>query len=54
MVKFTIKPIKKYFASKEREGKKLLFFEKITLRLAERKLKKTLRLLEKQGFKIKK
>ena len=29
MVKFTIKPIKEYFASKEKEGKKLLFFEKI-------------------------
>ena len=56
MVKFTIKPIKEYFASKEREGKKLLFFEKIGDSKTNRvEVKKNLiRLLENQGFKIKK
>ena len=56
MVKFTIKPIKEYFTSKEREGKKLLFFEKIgDSKTSREEIKKNLiRLLEKQGFKIKK
>ncbi len=56
MVKFTIKPIKEYFASKEKEGKKLLFFEKIgdSKTSKEERLKNLIRILEKQGFKIKK
>ena len=56
MVKFTIKPIKEYFASKEKEGKKLLFFEKIgdSKTSKEERLKNLVRILEKQGFKIKK
>ena len=56
MVKFTIKPIKEYFASKEKEGKKLLFFEKIgDSRISkEERLKNLIHILEKHGFKIKK
>ena len=56
MVKFTIKPIKEYLASKEKKGKKLQFFEKIgDSKSSREELKKNLiRLLEKQGFKIKK
>ena len=56
MVKFTIKPIKEYFASKEKDGKKLLFFEKIgDSKTSKEEIKKNLiGLLEKQGFKIKK
>ena len=56
MVKFTIKLIKEYFASKEKEGKKLLFFEKIgnSKTSKEELLENLKRLLEKQGFKIKK
>ena len=56
MVKFTIKPIKEYFASKEREGKNLLFFEKIgdSKTSKEERLENLKRLLEKHGFKIKK
>ena len=56
MVKFTIKPIKEYFALKEREGKKLLFFEKIgdSKTSKEERLENLKRLLEKHGFKIKK
>ena len=56
MVKFTIKPIKEYFVSKEKEGKKLLFFEKIgdSKTSKEERLKNLVRILEKQGFKIKK
>ena len=56
MVKFTIKPIKEYFDSKEKEGKKLLFFEKIgDSKTSKEEIKKNLiGLLEKQGFKIKK
>ena len=54
MVKFTIKPIKEYFASKEREDKKLLFFEKIgdSKTSKEERLENLKRLLEKHGFKI--
>ncbi len=56
MVKFTIKPIKEYFTSKDKEGKKLLFFEKIgDSKTTKEELKKNLiHILEKQGFKIKK
>ncbi len=42
MVKFTIKPIKEYFTSKDKEGKKLLFFEKIgDSKTTKEELKKT-------------
>ena len=56
MVKFTIEPIKEYFASKEKEGKKLLLFQKIrdSKTSKEERLKNLVRILEKQGFKIKK
>ena len=55
MVKFTIKPIKEYFASKEKEGKKLLFFEKIADKNTSRdQIKENLiKVLESKGFKIK-
>ena len=56
MVKFTIKPIKEYFASKEKEGKKLLFFEKIgdSKTSKEERLENLKRILEKHGFKDRK
>ena len=54
MVKFTIKPIKEYFASKEKEGKKLLFFEKIGDKNTTRDemLENLIKVLKKNGFKI--
>ena len=54
-MKYIIQSIKEYFQSKEKKGRKLLFFESIGDKNTSREemLKNLIAVLEKNGFKIK-
>ncbi len=54
-MKHILQSVKEYFKSKEKEGKKLIFFESIGDKntSTEERLKNLIAILEKNGFKIK-
>tara|TARA_A100000164_G_C21414849_1_gene543873 strand:+ start:377 stop:550 length:174 start_codon:yes stop_codon:yes gene_type:complete len=54
-MKHILQSVKEYFKSKEKEGKKLIFFESIGDKNTSReeRLKNLIAILEKNGFKIK-